>query len=82
MNRRLVLVESGHCAGINPFGPLAARWDGMCDHVLIRLNRGTLERTLSAELDIDIREPFRFAPVSIAIQECRPVTTLLDMLLH
>lgn len=82
MNRQLVLVESGYCAGINPSGPLTARWQGLCNHVLIRLNRDVLERTLAEELDIDIREPFHFIPTTILTEECRPVTALIDMLIR
>ncbi|HJQ15464.1 MAG TPA: helix-turn-helix transcriptional regulator [Allosphingosinicella sp.] len=82
MNRQLVLVESGRCAGINPFGSLAARWDGLCDHVLVRLNRSALEQTLAEELDIDISEPIHFAPITISAHECRPVMALIDMLLR
>ncbi|HJQ15414.1 MAG TPA: helix-turn-helix transcriptional regulator [Allosphingosinicella sp.] len=82
MDGQSFLVEGGQCAPINPFGSLAFRWHGLCEHVLVRLNRSVIEQTLAEELNIDVSDPVRFAPVAISAQDCQPVTALVEMLLR
>lgn len=76
----LTVIREGEAAVVNPFGALKVRWDGLCEQVMIRLDRNALEQTLAEELDIEINDPIRFTPVTVTAEESRPVSALVDLL--
>ena len=75
-----IVVRQGEAAAVNPFGQLTARWRGVCEQVMIRIYRNALEQTLAEELDIEVIEPVRFAPLCITAETSRPVSALVDVL--
>lgn len=82
VGEQVTKVSRGEAAAVNPFGSLTFRWNGGCEQVMIRLYRSALEQTLSEELDIEVNEPIRFAPISISAEDSRPVAALIDLLLN
>ena len=75
-----IVVRQGEAAAVNPFGQLIARWSGLCEQVMIRIDRNTLEQTLADEFDIRVNDPVRFAPTSVTAETSRPVSALVDVL--
>ena len=75
-----IVVRQGEAAAVNPFGQLIARWSGVCEQVMIRIDRNTLEQTLADELDIRVTDPVRFAPICVTAETSRPVSALVDVL--
>jgi len=75
-----VAAVSGQAVAVNPFGSLVVRWNGICEQILIRIDRNALEQTLSEELDIEISDPLRFAVIATSADASRPVAALVDLL--
>jgi AraC-like DNA-binding protein len=80
MGEDVTAVSEGEAIAVNPFGSLKVLWKGLCEQVMIRLDRNALEQTLAEELDIEISDPIRFAPVAVGSDESRPVSALVDLL--
>lgn len=75
-----IVVRQGEAAAVNPFGRLTARWSGVCEQVMIRIDRNTLEQTLAEELDIRVTDPVRFTPTCVTAVTSSPVSALVDVL--
>lgn len=82
MGSEAFFVSSGQGAAINPYGPLAAQWEGHCETVIIRLNRDGIIKTLADELNVEVLTPLRFASAPVTAAQCHPMTALMDMLLR
>ncbi|MEZ5735498.1 MAG: hypothetical protein R3E09_06780 [Novosphingobium sp.] len=76
----VVVVKENEAAAVNPFGSLSVSWQGVCEQVLIRLDRNALEQTLAEELDIEVVDPIRFAPVAVPNEESRATSALVNLL--
>lgn len=80
MGDEITVVSEGEASVVNPFGSLKVLWNGLCEQVMIRMDRNALEQTLSEELDIEINDPIRFASIAVSAEASRPVSALVDLL--
>jgi AraC-like DNA-binding protein len=80
VGEEVTLINEGEAAVVNPFGSLKVAWNGLCEQVMIRMDRNALEQTLAEELDIEISDPIRFASVAVSADDSRPVSALVDLI--
>lgn len=80
MDTKEFVANSGQAFVVNPFATYSVQLHGHCEIMMIRIDRGSLEQTLSEELDINIAAPLCFSADPIANKRLQPVGAIIDLI--